>query len=86
MAIRRLLHHSQSFFWQRNFQRKDFARLEDSDVEHFRSILSPKAIVQDPDRIEHHNICWRRVDKGESQLLLCPHSTEEVSKILRHCN
>ena len=86
MAIRRLLHHTTQPYMQKGIQRKDFAKLEQTHIEHFRSILSPKAVVDDPERLEMHNYCWRRLDQGNSSLLLCPSNTQEVSKILSYCN
>jgi D-2-hydroxyglutarate dehydrogenase len=43
-------------------------------------------VIDDPTVLEAHNQCFRKLDKGHSKLLLCPNSTDHVSKILNHCN
>lgn len=82
-----ILHNFLRFrFWQHNFKRKDFAVLEQKDIEYFRSILPSNSIIDDQSTLEAHNLCFRRLDKGNSKLLLCPYNTEQVSKILQYCN
>jgi len=44
------------------------------------------ALIDDTTTLEAHNLCFRRLDKGSSKLLLCPYNTEQVSKILQYCN
>lgn len=73
-------------YWQHNFKRKDFATLNEQDIAYFRSVLPAHGISDDPSVVEPHNICFRKLDKGHSKLLLCPYNTEQVSKILAHCN
>jgi D-2-hydroxyglutarate dehydrogenase len=50
------------------------------------SVLNQNQVVTDLDTIEPHNLCFRKLDKGASKLLLLPNNTEQISKILRYCN
>jgi FAD/FMN-containing dehydrogenase len=77
---------SRFYFWQHNFNRKNFAILEEQDISYFRSILPTHSVVDDPADLEAHNICWRKLDQGNSKLLLCPYNTEQTSQILAYCN
>lgn len=67
-------------------KRGDFATLETSDIEYFKSILSPQDVLQDAKVLEAANVDWMMKYRGKSQLLLKPRSTEDVSKIMKHCN
>ncbi|KAG1347473.1 D-2-hydroxyglutarate dehydrogenase, mitochondrial [Cocos nucifera] len=70
-----------------NIQRNpSFSKLNSDDICYFKSMLGDKNVVQDEDRLSAANVDWMRKYKGSSQLLLLPRNTEEVSKILRHCN
>ncbi|MEQ8404125.1 MAG: FAD-binding oxidoreductase [Oceanicaulis sp.] len=48
--------------------------------------LDPKAWSVDPDELSGHVSDWRGRYRGESPLLLKPGSTDEVARILSHCN
>ncbi len=67
-------------------QRKPYAKLEELDINHFRNILGAQGVVTDPAEIQPHNSCWRNIDHGNSELLLLPKNTKEVSAILSHCS
>ncbi|XP_010932808.1 probable D-2-hydroxyglutarate dehydrogenase, mitochondrial isoform X2 [Elaeis guineensis] len=70
-----------------NIQRSpSFSKLNSDDIGYFKSMLGDKNVVQDEDRLSAANVDWMRKYKGSSQLLLLPRNTEEVSKILHHCN
>jgi FAD/FMN-containing dehydrogenase len=43
-------------------------------------------VKTDSDDLLQHNSDWTNKFVGQSQLLLQPKSTEEVSAILKHCN
>ena len=43
-------------------------------------------VVTDSTVIAPHNVDWLHNLRGQSQLLLCPRTTHEVSRILAHCN
>lgn len=73
-------------YWQHNFTRKDFAVLEKDDLDYFGKILPPNSIITDTESLDPHNLCFRKLDRGYSKLLLCPSNTTQVSQILRHCN
>lgn len=73
-------------YWQHDLKRKNFAVLTEGDVSHFRSFLPERAVIDDASIIEPHNICFRKLDRGHSKLMLCPSSTDHVSKILAYCN
>lgn len=78
-------------------KRGDYAKLTELDIQEFRTILSGSSggkdvsevgerVVTDPATIEPHNIDWLLSVRGQSQLLLRPRTTQEVSQILAHCN
>lgn len=69
-----------------NVQRGDYGKLEQSDIEHFSSILDASGIVQDSGDLEAFNQDWMRKYKGSSQLVLKPKSVDQVSAILNYCN
>lgn len=64
--------------------RADFKKLTEADLAHFRSILDPNH-VQTLD-LDGYNEDWMRKYKGQSQLLLKPKLTQQVSEILKYCN
>lgn len=59
--------------------------LDDADLEHFRSILPSNAVLTKEDA-EAFNIDWMRKFRGQSQVVLKPKTTEQVSQILKYCN
>lgn len=68
-------------------------KLTELDIQEFHSILSDNSggeggerVVTDPATIAPHNVDWLHNLRGQSQLLLRPRTTQEVSQILSHCN
>ena len=61
-------------------------RLTQLDVEHFTSIVGESGVVTSAEELEVYNTDWMRKYRGASRLALRPGSTDEVSKILAHCN
>lgn len=66
--------------------RGNYATISDADVAHFESLLGENRIITDPADIQPHNIDFLSAVRGQSQVLLKPKTTQEVSAILRHCN
>jgi FAD/FMN-containing dehydrogenase len=67
------------------FNKKFSFKIPDKDdINYFTSFL-PKEDVMTHD-LEMYNIDWLKKYKGESNLVLRPKKTEEVSKILNYCN
>lgn len=66
--------------------RGKFSKLETSDIDYFKSVLSPQDVVTDKKVLDAANVDWMQKYRGKSQLLLRPRSTDDVSKILKHCN
>lgn len=63
-----------------------FKTLDNSDIEHFKSILSsPETTVLTED-LEPYNVDWMNKYKGQSKLVLKPKTTAEVAAILKYCN
>lgn len=56
------------------------------DLQHFASIVGPTNVVTEAADLENYNTDWMRKYVGHSKVALRPGSTEEVSKILAHCN
>jgi len=63
-------------YWQHNFKRKNFNVVEGRDIEYFRSFMPRQNVVTDLEEIAPHNLCFRKLDKGDSKLLLFPQNTE----------
>ena len=61
-------------------------QLSELDLQEFSAILGEERVVTDPVSIAPHNVDWLHNLRGQSRLLLRPHSTLEVSRILAHCN
>ncbi|XP_004620729.2 D-2-hydroxyglutarate dehydrogenase, mitochondrial isoform X2 [Sorex araneus] len=66
-------------------QRLPFSTLTADDLATFNHIV-PGRVVTDPGQLEASNVDWLRSVRGCSRVLLKPRSTEEVSRILRHCH
>ncbi|OQR88185.1 D-2-hydroxyglutarate dehydrogenase, mitochondrial precursor [Achlya hypogyna] len=61
-----------------------FAKLNDADVAHLRSVC--KSVLTAPDEVAPFNSDWLNKYHGQSQLVLRPKTTQEVSEILKYCN
>ncbi|XP_037068756.1 D-2-hydroxyglutarate dehydrogenase, mitochondrial-like [Pollicipes pollicipes] len=66
--------------------RGSYSELTDDDLQQFRRILDDGRVVTAADELDIYNTDWWRTCRGESRVLLKPRTTEEVSRILRHCN
>ncbi|KAI4883560.1 hypothetical protein NFI96_014682 [Prochilodus magdalenae] len=62
-----------------------FSRVTPGDLDYFRQLL-PGRTITEPDVLESSNVDWLKSVRGDSELLLRPKTTEEVSQILRYCN
>jgi len=62
------------------------SQLNDDDLNYFRSVLEPTAVITDKDEIASYNTDWMGKYKGQCPLVLKPKTTEQVSKILSYCN
>jgi len=69
-----------------SIKRKAYKKLDQNDINHFKSILSSHSILTDAHDVEPYNKCFRQIDIGHSQLVLLPSTTQEVSQILKYCN
>jgi len=58
---------------------------KDHDVAFFQSLLSDHGVVQDADVLQASNTDWTKHYQGQSSIILKPHSTKQVSEILRYC-
>ncbi|XP_071999287.1 D-2-hydroxyglutarate dehydrogenase, mitochondrial isoform X1 [Engystomops pustulosus] len=65
--------------------RLPFSEVSVEDIRHFQKII-PGRVITDESDLKAHNIDWLRTVRGHSKVLLKPRTTEEVSKILKHCN
>lgn len=68
-----------------NVARGSYGSVEQSDLEFFKSIL-PNGVVTDTSDLEMFNEDWMHKYRGQSKVMLKPQNTEQVSKILAHCN
>ncbi|KAK9456415.1 hypothetical protein V1511DRAFT_497490 [Dipodascopsis uninucleata] len=62
-----------------------FGQITETDIEYFKSILSPSSILTDEQDVEGFNIDSMRKYKGQSRVVLKPRDTEEVGKIMKYC-
>lgn len=67
-------------------KRLDFAQVTDKDVSFFEKLLSPSRVLTTRSDVEGFNIDFLRTCRGDSQVVLKPRSTKEVSEILKYCN
>ncbi|CAK9437920.1 uncharacterized protein LODBEIA_P22980 [Lodderomyces beijingensis] len=63
-----------------------YKTLEQSDLDYFHCILPETSIITDKDDLDFFNEDWMRKYKGQSQLVLKPKTTQQVSQILKYCN
>lgn len=63
-----------------------FNRVESDDIAFFRSVLGESGVIVDSEALEQYNVDWMQKYRGASKLALRPKTTEQVSKVLAHCN
>lgn len=64
-----------------------YKKLDDKDVLFFKDVLKDdNYVIQNEQDLEFFNEDWMRKYKGQSQLVLKPKTTEQVSEILKYCN
>ncbi|XP_010604970.1 D-2-hydroxyglutarate dehydrogenase, mitochondrial isoform X1 [Fukomys damarensis] len=66
-------------------QRLPFSVVSEEDLAAFERII-PGRVITDPEELEVANVDWLRTIRGCSKVMLRPRTTEEVSRILRHCH
>ncbi|VVC92863.1 unnamed protein product [Leptidea sinapis] len=69
-----------------NIKRKSFGTINESDINHFRSILSENRVITDESDVLPYNIDWIKNCRGQSKVVLKPKTTDEVSEVLSYCN
>lgn len=64
-----------------------YKKLANEDLEAFKAILNdPNTIITNEDDLLFYNEDWMRKYRGQSQLVLKPRTTEQVSAIMKYCN
>ena len=102
IARRRVLTHtpawrpSSGLLWQRwasTTMPSNLNSVTEEDLTHFSSFLTPSSILSTlspsntpTDELTVFNDDWMGKYKGKSTTVLKPRTTEEVSKIVKHCN
>ncbi|XP_012290853.2 D-2-hydroxyglutarate dehydrogenase, mitochondrial isoform X1 [Aotus nancymaae] len=66
-------------------RRLPFSTVSEQDLAAFERIV-PGGVVTDPEALRAPNVDWLRTLRGCSKVLLRPRTSEEVSRILRHCH
>lgn len=67
--------------------RGDYSRLSPDDLTHFSSILGKNGILDaSNDDVSGYNQDWMKKYIGQTQLVLKPKTTDQVSQILKYCN
>ncbi|XP_014672591.1 PREDICTED: D-2-hydroxyglutarate dehydrogenase, mitochondrial-like, partial [Priapulus caudatus] len=67
-------------------RRGNFATLNDDDIGYFRSFLSSSQVCTDRTELDGYNEDWMHMCKGASSLVLKPKTTDDVSRIMAHCD
>src|SRR3954471_18940810 len=60
--------------------------IDPAAAERLKELVGPKGFTEDPRQIAPHLLEWRGKYRGRSSLLVRPHSTAEVSRILAICD
>ncbi|KAL1923994.1 uncharacterized protein VTP21DRAFT_7029 [Calcarisporiella thermophila] len=63
-----------------------FKKLDDQDLAFFRSVLTESNVLVNDDEVEAFNMDWMRKYRGQSQAVLRPKTTKQVSQIIKYCN
>lgn len=64
-----------------------YKKLEEADVDFFRSVLSDdNYVITNEQDLDFYNEDWMRKYKGQSKLVLKPKTTLQISEILKYCN
>ncbi|XP_013188145.2 D-2-hydroxyglutarate dehydrogenase, mitochondrial-like isoform X1 [Amyelois transitella] len=66
--------------------RKNYARVQDIDLNYFKSILDENRVITNESDLLPYNIDWVKNCRGQSKVVLKPSSVHEVSQILSYCN
>ncbi|KAI9322461.1 hypothetical protein BX666DRAFT_1894989 [Dichotomocladium elegans] len=76
-----------------NLKRADkFKKLEQKDIDYFRSVLSANNVIHDTEAdprqssLTPYNADFFKLHRGASSLCLFPTDTKQVSEILKYCN
>lgn len=69
-----------------NIQRKNFKKLDESDLNYFTSILPREDIITCQSHLTYYNTDWLKKYKGNAPAVLKPKTTEQISEILKYCN
>jgi len=64
----------------------EFAAVSETDLNTFHSLLpGPERVITDAADLEGYNTDWQQKFRGQSQVVLRPKTTEEVSAVMKHC-
>lgn len=66
--------------------RGDYREVSEDDKRFFAEVVGPDHVITEEDDLSALNTDWMNKFTGGSKLALRPRTTEEVSRILRHCN
>ncbi|EAS06342.2 FAD linked oxidase family protein (macronuclear) [Tetrahymena thermophila SB210] len=75
-----------SFSFVKPPRNTSFKKLQESDINYFRSFLDSHSILTDKESITPFNQDWNKIFHGETQLVLQPKTTEQLAKIMKYCN
>jgi len=69
------------------FQRDSrYAKLNESDVKFFKSIVGESGVLTSPNDTQPFNTDWMHKFKGKGSVVLRPKTTEQVSALMKYCN
>ncbi|VVC45617.1 Hypothetical protein CINCED_3A015335 [Cinara cedri] len=67
-------------------ERGEYGRVTDDDVRHFRSLLGEPNVVTGAQNVGPYNVDYLKHVPGNTELVLKPRTTEDVSEILKYCS
>lgn len=68
-----------------SLSRGPYSAVTDQDIQFFNKVLQGR-VITDSDELETYNTDWLKTVRGNSQVLLRPKTTEEVSAIVKYCH
>lgn len=69
-----------------NFETMKYSEIETSDLDHFKSFLSPEKIIEDYASLEKYGRDYTEDFFYRPAIVLIPENAKEISSIMLHCN
>lgn len=60
--------------------------MSEADLDFFRGVVGSSHVKTSPEDLESFNTDWMKKYRGASPAAILPATTDQVSRVLRHCN